>query len=300
MKPVTASLSSAASKRLLQYGLGIGAAAAAGAPAAGHAQANNPNVVYTNAGNFTATTIYFDLNAAPGGTTVSSTNFAGADFRLYENGINAGTKPRVGAYGANQTNQIVAAARGTAGRSYAVALSNGATIGSLQNFVTNPYLDNTGLGSNYSTPGQGQGDFKAGTSGYIGLKLQPSGSANAFYGWAYLTFNGTGNAAGEFTLRDFAYDTVANEAIPAGQVPEPSSALLLAAVGTRRTGNSSTRCSTGANCRRWHGSLRAAFPATSPASSPCSRRCSGRASPRASGRAITASMGSRKLMARRG
>lgn len=224
---VTSPLSSVASKRLLQYGLGIGAAAA-GVPVAGHAQANNPNVVYTNAGDLTATTIYFDLNAAPGGTTVSSTNFAGADFRLYENGINAGTKPRVGAYGANQTNQIVAATRGTLNRSYAVALSNGATIGSLQNFVTNPYLDNTGLGSNYSAPGQSQGDFKVGTTGYIGLKLQPSGSTDAFYGWAYLTFNGTGNTAGEFTLHGFAYDTVANEAILAGQVPEPSSALLLA------------------------------------------------------------------------
>ena len=221
-------LSPSSSKRLLQYGLGIGAAAAAGTlPTTTQA-----DIVYTP-GQLTSSPLYFDLDPAAGSTTtVSSSAFAAADFRLVDNSFlsSNGQKPIITSYGTNGTNALESATRGTYNDSYALRLGAGATIGGAAIFNTsssNVYFNNT-ANNNY-LKGQALGDWTPGTSGYLGLRLANNSASTAgpFYGWAFVTLNAAGSS--EFTVNGFAYDTVAGEAIQAGAVPEPNSVLLLIA-----------------------------------------------------------------------
>jgi len=70
-------------------------------------------------------------------------------------------------------------------------------------------------------------DWAPNTRGYLGLRVQLNG--NTLYGWADVTFTKTGADAYMNTLHSYAYEDVANQAIMAGAIPEPSSAALLVA-----------------------------------------------------------------------
>jgi hypothetical protein len=67
-----------------------------------------------------------------------------------------------------------------------------------------------------------------GTGKYVGLKWD-IGGGDFRYGWARLDVTPASN--GTATLYSFAYETEANTAIGAGEIPEPGSLALLAAGG---------------------------------------------------------------------
>ncbi len=67
-----------------------------------------------------------------------------------------------------------------------------------------------------------------GVDKYVGLKWD-IGGGDFRYGWARLDVTPANN--GTATLYSFAYETEANAAIGAGEIPEPSSLALLAAGG---------------------------------------------------------------------
>jgi hypothetical protein len=66
------------------------------------------------------------------------------------------------------------------------------------------------------------------TDKFVGLKWDVGGG-NFHYGWARIDVSSANN--GTATLFSFAYEDVANAAIAAGTVPEPTSLALLAAGG---------------------------------------------------------------------
>lgn len=71
--------------------------------------------------------------------------------------------------------------------------------------------------------------FENGTSGYIGFALVDG--SDEYYGWMEVTFNDDSSTG---TIHEWAWNTVANEAITVGAVPEPSNAALL--LGLAATG----------------------------------------------------------------
>ena len=156
-------LSPSSSKRLLQYELGGGAVAAAGAlPSTTQA-----SIVHTP-GQLTAGSIYFDLDPAAGSAaTTSGSAFAAADFHIADQSYptaGTGQKPVIMSYGNNGTNTIEDATRGTHGFAYALRLSAGTTIGGAATFNTSTtYFNNTS--ANGFVTGQGLGDWTPGTSG---------------------------------------------------------------------------------------------------------------------------------------
>ena len=68
--------------------------------------------------------------------------------------------------------------------------------------------------------------FETSTSGYIGFALVDG--SDHYYGWMEMTLNDDGTAG---TIHQWAWNTVANEAITVGMVPEPASAAMLVGLG---------------------------------------------------------------------
>lgn len=68
--------------------------------------------------------------------------------------------------------------------------------------------------------------FESGTSGYIGFALVDG--SDRYYGWMEVTLYDDGSAG---TIHQWAWNTVANEAITVGAVPEPGNAALLLGLG---------------------------------------------------------------------
>lgn len=91
---------------------------------------------------------------------------------------------------------------------------------------TESYAAGPGASTTHLGPGPGQ--FQASVPGFIGFRMNPSGSGDQF-GWLYVSLNDdlTGG-----TIHSYAYESAVGIPIGAG-VPEPgtASALLLAAAG---------------------------------------------------------------------
>ena len=80
-------------------------------------------------------------------------------------------------------------------------------------------------GANFSSShtGPGPDQFKMLTVGYIGYGFSPTVGAPVQYGWAKITVNNAGNG----TIHDWAYESVANTSIQVGTVPEPAGAVFV-------------------------------------------------------------------------
>jgi len=102
-------------------------------------------------------------------------------------------------------------------------LARGARIGPGQSFPNYAILGSIFATSIHSWP------WAFGGTGYLGLRFQIGGQSH--YGWAALTVSleyKRGPGPFDEVLTGYAYDTVANQALTAGQAPEPGTLGLLA------------------------------------------------------------------------
>jgi hypothetical protein len=201
-------------QKLALYGLGVGAASLA--------SSGQADVVYSGAVEFTANTIFYDLeNVAPPSSTLDGTNH---DFEL--NLVKAKAS-NFDSSNITTTGNTDAVLRGMGSLQYAIKHSAGDTIGSGGSFVGSAFLQNDYTGG-IVPAGQDLGDWHPGDRGFLGLQFVVG--ADTFFGWADVTLNNLdGTGAGAFTLHGYAYDNTAGTSIQAGAVPEPSTIALLVA-----------------------------------------------------------------------
>ena len=211
--------------RLISYAAAVGAFLAGGA-------AVNADV------------IFYDLSGAPQSTTSN-----GSLYFNFETGAVSPTAPVTPASGTFHLHQsTVPTARSSATRHAAVvfglpagngaasiAVSNGnppsaqdlashAPIASSRRFQTHGtlYANSESIGNGRWHPGQ--------DTGYLGVTFKDANGVH--YGWALVTLNNDVST----TLRGFAYETVANKSIQAGQIP-----LLLTKAVSRKTQGAADR-----------------------------------------------------------
>ena len=198
-------------KRWLAYAL------AAGAGMAAASQPASAGIVYTPADiYFTSGSVFIDLNHDATNDFKFLIGYGGRGLELNVNGnLNSGA--------------------GVVGRGHsASALASGAMIGPRAPFLhvkpKSALMAEVFLNSSTSTSFRG----KWGNAGdkYLGLRFAINGQAH--YGWAEFNVVGPGGYLGT-TLLGYAYDTVANQAMRAGQTasapsatPEPATLGLLA------------------------------------------------------------------------
>ncbi len=201
-------------KRLASYAVAAGTTAAATLLGAQPAQAG---IIYTSTDiNFTSGIVFIDFNHVnqfkimnePGGYGVNSLSVMG-------NG-----KPA----------EVVIQGGGAA------ALGFGAPIGRGDNFqlIRSSPAKMVSAFLNSSTSVSFRGNWKNATEKYLGLAFLIDGQVH--YGWAELDVTATrSNYVVDATLLGYAYDTVANQALTAGEttahtpsVPEPGTLGLLA------------------------------------------------------------------------
>lgn len=183
-------------------------------------------IVYTDPTDLTISSvgamIYFDLGLPGGGAgSAATSSFAGADFRLLFDSTTSRPGIRAmdsgGLYGKVWGNYLV-------NNWFASKFAAGATIGDGTPWVGGGlYLT---YGSNPSWP--------AGTTGYLGLRLQTFPATSIYYGWARVTFSGS-----TFTLHDFAYEQTAGTPIAAGAtaIPEPATNAALTGLAALLAGS---------------------------------------------------------------
>jgi hypothetical protein len=85
-----------------------------------------------------------------------------------------------------------------------------------------------GNGASFGHIGTGTDQFESGIEGYIGFKLDLTGSGDFVNGFMRVTLT-DGNTEG--TVHDWTYSDTPGEAVTVGPVPEPSSALLASILG---------------------------------------------------------------------
>lgn len=189
MKKTTLEHSNKLTKRLLQY-------SALSVAMAGVSEMNG-QIIYTDVnpditeGNADTATL-FDLN-----------NDGTDDF-----GIGTIDAPAVGVNGLSSNASWVGS---SASYLYPFALDSGVAISSGQT----TWFGNGDVGTlNYTScyNGIGGSNWCGVTDKYLGLRFQIAG--NTHYGWARLDVSLSGDS---FTLKDYAYNTVADESIDAGQ-----------------------------------------------------------------------------------
>jgi len=102
----------------------------------------------------------------------------------------------------------------------------GETIGPLT-----PFSNPTDTKTLYDEGSPGNFDWGAGTRGFLGLRINLSGSDR--YGWADVSINRVGANSFNHTLYSYAYEDAPDTEILAGAIPEPSTAALLVAGAAR-------------------------------------------------------------------
>ena len=204
-----------------------GTAVAAGAGVlATPSDANAQIVVYTPNVSTTGTTgissIFFDFHTG----TAQNNHFAGEQFYVLRS--NNGARNAAFFYAEGPQNHVIGHQATLPGGIYQYPgkLAAGAPIGAAGPWLVQVPPFSMTLAIQH--PPNGFGDWYPVPSGpaFLGLRFSDDGGVNYNYGWAELTIAADYN----MTLSRFAYDTVLNEQILAGQtssVPEPSSAVLL-------------------------------------------------------------------------
>jgi protein with PEP-CTERM/exosortase system signal len=205
-------------KRLVLYTAAAGAALAAGASTA---EASLITLDLTGLSTASRSTggpgndLYFDVNATSAAAAVSSANFAGADFRLFNYG------PAAPFYGSVSG---LAAGNGIAGFQEEIFKAS-----NLQqsNFV--------GPDQQFDQIAKVNGpvaDFGLNDSGFLGLRFLIG--ADVHYGWAKIETD----AFGQIILDGLGYETLADTAVhvedpssPGPSVPDQGSTLALMALG---------------------------------------------------------------------
>jgi len=214
----TVVLSDSTRRQLNTYAL---AASAAGVGILALAQPAEAKVVYTKADQIIGWNGIYALDLDHDGTFdfiisqwyVSSSRFGVSDLGLV-------AQPAIG-------NAIV----GTSSqyqRRFPAALNRGARIGTGQHFLTTsggpaPQMVSVSIRNSYT-----RGQWKNVSNRYLGLKFQISGKTH--YGWARLTVELTNGITA--TLTGYAYETVPNRPILAGQTDAPDEAGSEAGIQT--------------------------------------------------------------------
>lgn len=111
-----------------------------------------------------------------------------------------------------------------AGFAYSFNLASGTTIGP----SSNSFFATTSLAYGANNP---NAQFNNANPGLIGFRFTQSDASTA-YGWLRVRIN---NAAGTFTLVDWAYDNAGNP-VQAGVVPEPSTLATLGLLASGAAG----------------------------------------------------------------
>jgi hypothetical protein len=199
-------------------------ACAAGVSMLALAGASEAEVAYTETHQVTQTgaPLYIDLN-----------HDGIVDFLLRTNFYvgSSGTEIGLSAWGARNTDNVVAGRRFSSGDSYffsaASAFRAGAEIGPKANFsVRFPFMAlehfQKDSGSQYSDQGPWAGKGKGVRDRYLGLKFVIDGKVH--YGWARLSVTlGEQRQLGDVsaTLTGYAYETIPDKPIIAGQITGP-------------------------------------------------------------------------------
>ncbi len=132
----------------------------------------------------------------------------------------------------NTANSVAGSSTG-GGFAYPYALNSGDEIGAGLEFQSNSIqsmvyylavLDYPLPGS--MTPFYSDGNWAGVTDKFLGLKFQSAGGTH--YGWARLDCGADHHS---FTIKDYAYETIADEPINAGEVPPPPVDISFAATG---------------------------------------------------------------------
>ena len=225
-------------QRLAIYGVAVSAALAAGAS---QTYASTVTLDLTGLPVASRTTffgpggdLYFDVNAATAATAISRTNFAGADFRLFNANTVSASPARVGLIqgagtGLASLNQIAV---------HSIFDDRVLRVQPSYNFGENREFDsksNARVGGEVDR-GMGymqEGEFLPGETGYIALSFRIDPGQQRHWGWANLTFN----ADNTMTLNGLGYgsgeeeDVHVEEFRTANGVPEGGHSLVLLAMG---------------------------------------------------------------------
>jgi PEP-CTERM motif len=201
-------------KRLAGYAVAAGTAAAATLLPA---QSAHAGIIYTSTDiNFTSGIVFIDFDHAN-------------DFKIMNEPGSLGLNS-LGVMGNGNPAEVIVKGRGAA------ALTFGAMIGRGDNFkqVRSSPAKMVSVFLNTDTSASFRGNWKNVSQDYLGLAFLINGQV--YYGWAELDVTASrSNGLLDATLLGYAYDTVANQSITAGEttpghpaVPEPGTLGLLA------------------------------------------------------------------------
>lgn len=171
-------------------------------------------VVYTDVPDLTVSVgqaIFVDFGANGATGSVSTSNFAGADF-VFRHAYSIADIPKIyfdGASSGGSTDLV----------------NNGLAI----NLAPGTVLPGSNYFSHFQSAlnnrGNNDANWAAGTTGYLGFRIN-IGSGTG-YGWAQVSYN----LDNSLTIRDFAYESSGGSiSVPAAAIPEPASATALAAL----------------------------------------------------------------------
>jgi hypothetical protein len=200
-------------------------AAAVGAFLAGGAAVNADVIFYDLSGAPQSTTsngsVYFNFETGAVGPTAPVTPASGT-FHLHQSTVptarSSATRHAAVVFGLPAGNGAASIAVSNGNPPSAQDLASHAPIGNSRRFQTHGtlYANSESIGNGRWHPGQ--------DTGYLGVTFK--GANGVHYGWALVTLNNDVST----TLRGFAYETVANKSIQAGQIP-----LLLTKAVSRKT-----------------------------------------------------------------
>jgi hypothetical protein len=111
-------------------------------------------------------------------------------------------------------------------------LSSNAVISDISNFSFSGTIDALfwGIGKNGNCVGISSGEWLSTTDGYLGLKLKKG--TKTYFGWLRISVSMSDKSA-SFTVKDYAYNSIANQPILAGQ--STSAALINANIYSQAT-----------------------------------------------------------------
>jgi len=211
-KRATWQLSESLHKRLNAYAL---AASAAGVGVLALTMPADAKIVYTKTHHFIGTLGRYNLDLNHDGTT---------DFVLLQSGNTTGSRCSNTLFAREEPGNAVEGEIGTNGRHFASALTRGARIGAGAGFIKGGEHGETMVASWHQDLSSGpSGRWADVTNRYLGLKFKIDGQTH--YGWARMTV-GVNYCRINATLTGYAYETIPNKPIIAGQTHGKDDATL--------------------------------------------------------------------------